>query len=171
MAILPFGVGFFVGPLTTPLAVRALGGRIASLGLAIETAGLVMLAGGVNASGLAHALLYNPGLFAIGIGQGIVLPSLVRIVIQDVDEHYAGAASGVVTSTLQISSALGVATLGSVFFAVVAGRSDAAAITRGFTVTLLSLGAVLSCAAVLALWLKGSYSTGLEPPPAGESAD
>ena len=113
-----------------------------------------MLASGIQASGFLHRLLFNPGLFVVGFGQGLVLPTLVRAVIQGVEVRYAGAASGVVNSTLQISASLGVATVGGLFFAVLGGRlSEPAAVAHAFAVTLHCIAALILGAAILALGL------------------
>jgi hypothetical protein len=122
----------------------------------IAAAGLSMLAAGVNSAGVLHLLMFTPGVFLVGVGQGIVLPTLVRAVIQGTPADYAGAASGAVNSTLQISCALGMATVGSLFFAILAQHpAGLAAVAHAFTVALLCLAVLLLCASYLA-WGLGS---------------
>lgn len=55
------------------------------------------------------------GLLIAGLGYGIGLPSLIKIVIGGMDSRHAGLASGMVITVLQISAALGVAIIGGVF--------------------------------------------------------
>jgi MFS family permease len=168
MGILPFGFGFFLGPLTTPAAIRKISGYVPAAGLALTAFGLSMLAGGVNSSGTIHLLLFNPGLFVIGFGQGMVLPTLVRAVIRGVEVNYAGAAAGVVNSTLQVSASLGVATIGGLFFAVISGRmADPATVAHAFTVALLCIAALLFCAVGLAIGLGAQQGRGQKQGPAG----
>jgi hypothetical protein len=51
----------------------------------------------------------------MGFGQGWVMPSLIRVVLSDVPVASAGVGSGVLTTTQQVSLAVGVATLGTLF--------------------------------------------------------
>lgn len=156
ISIVPFGIGYVAGALSTPAFLHGVGMRVTAFGLLIAAAGLSMLAVGINSAGVLHLLMFAPGVFTIGFGQGVVLPTLVRAVIQGAPADYAGAASGVVNSTLQISASLGVATVGSVFFAILARRSGGlAVVTLAFTVALLCLVVLLLFASFLA-WGLGS---------------
>jgi len=57
------------------------------------------------------------GLMAIwGFGNGLVLPSLLNIALQNVPVTYAGAAAGIYSTFQQTASALGVSIIGGVFF-------------------------------------------------------
>ncbi|HEY4337996.1 MAG TPA: MFS transporter, partial [Puia sp.] len=51
-----------------------------------------------------------------GIGNGLVLPSLLNIALRSVPAEYAGAAAGVYSTFQQTASALGVSIIGGVFF-------------------------------------------------------
>ncbi len=161
ICIVPFGIGYVAGSLSTPAFLRGVGMRVSAFGLLIAAAGLSMLAVGFNSTGVIHLLVFTPGVFAIGFGQGVALPTLVRAVIQGAPTDYAGAASGVVNSALQISASLGVATVGGVFFALLAQHSGSlAAVTHAFTVALLCLAVLLLCASLLA-WGLGSTPRGI----------
>jgi predicted MFS family arabinose efflux permease len=165
IGIVPFGIGYVAGSLSTPALLRGMGMRVTAFGLLIAAAGLSMLAAGVNSAGVLHLLMFTPGVFAIGFGQGVALPTLVRAVIQGAPADYAGAASGVVNSTLQIGCSLGVATVGSVFFAILAQHSGGlAAVAHAFTVALLCLAVLLSCASFLA-WGLGSKPRDISSKP------
>ncbi|WP_312789669.1 MFS transporter [Sphingobacterium sp.] len=57
------------------------------------------------------------GLMGIwGLGNGLVLPSLLNIALQNVPLAYAGAAAGIYSTFQQTASALGVSIIGGVFF-------------------------------------------------------
>ncbi|GAB4044426.1 MFS transporter [Spirosoma litoris] len=57
------------------------------------------------------------GLMGIwGLGNGLVLPSLLNIALKNVPGQYAGAAAGVYSTFQQTASALGVSIIGGVFF-------------------------------------------------------
>ena len=158
IGIAPYGIGYVAGSLSTPAFLRAVGMRVTAFGLLIAAAGLSMLAAGVNSLGLLHLLMFIPGVFAIGVGQGVVFPTLVRAVIQHAPADYAGAASGALNSALQIGAALAAATVGGVFFAILARRSEGlAAVAHAFTVALLCMVVLILCASFLA-WGLGSKS-------------
>jgi predicted MFS family arabinose efflux permease len=157
----PYGVGYVTGSLSTPAFLRAVGMRVTAFGLLIAAAGLGMLTAGVNSSGVVHLLMFTPGVIAIGVGQGVVFPTLVRAVIQVAPADYAGAASGALNSTLQISASLSVATVGGVFFAVLARHAGGlAAVAHAFTVALICMVVLILCGSFLA-WGLGSKPRGI----------
>jgi predicted MFS family arabinose efflux permease len=165
ISIVPYGIGYVAGSLSTPAFLRGVGMRVTAFGLLIAAAGLSLLAAGVNSAGVFHLLMFTPGVFVIGFGQGVVLPTLVRAVIQGAPADYAGAASGVVNSTLQISASLSVATVGGVFFAILAQHSGGlAAVAHAFTVALLCMAVLILCGSFLA-WGLGSTPRGISSKP------
>lgn len=57
------------------------------------------------------------GLMAIwGLGNGLVLPSLLNIALKNVPTQYAGAAAGIYSTFQQTASALGVSIIGGILF-------------------------------------------------------
>lgn len=99
LAIVPLGIGFFLSPLATPRLLALLGERIVLTGM------------GLVAVGTAAALTGRPdtmsaAVFAIGLGQGITLPTLVRNVTERGVGRWAGLTAGLVTSVLQVSGSL-----------------------------------------------------------------
>ncbi|WP_431824761.1 MFS transporter [Burkholderia sp. F1] len=142
LAILPFGLGFLASPLLMPRLVHRLGGhRVLTLGFAALAIGLATAAAlaGTRAPGLAFYL----GLAAMGIGQGLVLPSVVRIVLAEVEPARAGVASGMVNAAMQIGAAVGAATLGGAFFARLGAHPAALDYVQGFRTSMFALTAVL----------------------------
>jgi hypothetical protein len=65
----------------------------------------------------------------VGLGSGIAVPVLIGVVIQSVREG-AGMVSGVLTTAQQFASAVGVAAVGAVFFAVLGSGHTLADYTR-----------------------------------------
>ncbi|AJK49839.1 MFS transporter [Burkholderia plantarii] len=125
LAVLPFGAGAIFGPLMSPAIARRAGSHVL-------TAGFALLAVGFGLSGLAlrHGtepdLLFYFGLLLAGMGHGTVLPSVVRIVIGEIEPARAGLAGGVVTSMLQIGSAFGATAISGIFFSVLSNGRTAA---------------------------------------------
>ncbi|AXK63005.1 MFS transporter [Burkholderia sp. IDO3] len=142
LAILPLGIGFLASPLLMPRLVDRFGGyRVLTLGFAILAAGVATAAAlaGDHAPGAG----FYAGIAAIGIGQGLVLPSVVRIVLAEVDAARAGVASGMVTAMLQIGAAVGAATLGGLFFSRLGAHPAAADYVAGFRTAMWALTALL----------------------------
>lgn len=152
LAVLPVGVGLFLGPLCGPRLARWLGQRAASFGMVLEVGGLV-LAAALAAADLSSWLPLP--LFAIGLGQGIALPALVRLNVDHVDARWAGLAAGLVNATLQISAAVSVALVGGLFFALAPMGSSATTIRWSFAIALLAIAASLALAASLS-WKQGA---------------
>ncbi|WP_321934798.1 MFS transporter [Paraburkholderia sp. J8-2] len=148
LAILPFGLGFLSSPLLMPRLVHRFGGyRVLTLGFVLLALGLTVAAAlaGVAQPGAGFYL----GLAAIGIGQGLVLPSVVRIVLAEVAPEHAGIASGMVTATLQIGAAVGAATLGGLFFSKLGAAPGMLDYAHAFRTTMFSLVAILLPCALL----------------------
>ncbi|NHL69453.1 MFS transporter [Burkholderia ambifaria] len=150
LAILPLGFGFLASPLLMPRLVARFGGyRVLTLGFALLTAGVATAAtlAGEHAPGAG----FYAGIAAIGVGQGLVLPSVVRIVLAEVDATRAGVASGMVTAMLQIGAAVGAATLGGLFFARLGAQPGALDYVQGFRTAMWALTVVLlGCVALSA---------------------
>ena len=72
-----------------------------------------------------------------------MLPSVVRIVLAEVDAARAGVASGMVTAMLQIGAAVGAATLGGLFFARLGAQPCALDYVQGFRTAMGALTVVL----------------------------
>lgn len=131
IAIMPFAVGFVIGPLTSPAVVKRIGSHVLTLGFAMLAAGF-SLTGWASTRAPSPDLLFYIGLVFAGLGQGLLLPSIVRIVLAEVEPAKAGLASGVVSSTLQIGSAFGTAAISGAFFGVLGGRSNPESYAHAF---------------------------------------
>ncbi|RJL33159.1 MFS transporter [Bailinhaonella thermotolerans] len=113
LLILPYAVG--------SILTSSAGARFASRALLVS--GSLILA----ASQVVLLLLIRegtPGFWALavplffgGAGLGLTAPSLINVVLAGVPGRHAGTAGGVLTTVTQLGNALGVAVLGSVFFA------------------------------------------------------
>jgi MFS family permease len=153
LVFLPFGMGAFIGPLTTPLAIRAFGRFVPAIGMMLEVAGCVILAVLV-ASIPGRMPAQVPLVIAVGLlgfGQGWALPTLVRSVINRAPATGSGMIAGITNSALQISAALGVAVMGGIFFSVAGASPDSASMAKALAVAMLCVAASLSISAVFSI--------------------
>lgn len=153
LVFLPFGVGAFIGPLTTPMAIRLFGDRVPAIGMMLEVAGCALLAALVaGAPGQMPAQWPLAGAVALlGFGQGWALPTLVRSVINRAPVTGSGMIAGITNSALQISAALGVAVIGGVFFSIAGASPDPLSLARALVVAMTCVGASLAVAAILSV--------------------
>ncbi|GGC50611.1 MFS transporter [Chelatococcus reniformis] len=154
LVFLPFGAGFLLGPLSTPFCRRFLGAYVNPVGMGLETVGLLGLVWLIVATpaGLPPASVPLAAiLFVIGFGQGIALPTLMRMVTGRVAPAFSGMIAGIASSTLQVSTALSVAVIGGIFYTVLGARTDPAAITQAFIVAILCIACCLAAGAGLSI--------------------
>ncbi len=145
LALTPAAVGFLLVSLQTSTLVARYGGRVLVTGALVQFTGLLvllvtMLGGWPDLT----VLDLVPGTFLYGAGQGAIAPVLLRVILAGVPAARAGVGSGVLTTTQQTSLALGVATIGSLFVALVAPLGMRAAL--GWTTALLAVLALLVAA-------------------------
>ncbi|MGH7646621.1 MAG: MFS transporter [Gemmatimonadaceae bacterium] len=90
------------------IALAALG-RAAGVGVLLFTVAKI----GVTGS----SLWLIPGLLLNGAGTGLAVSPLASAVLSRIDNEHIGAASGVLTTGLQVGNAIGVAVIGVIFYA------------------------------------------------------
>jgi predicted MFS family arabinose efflux permease len=149
LAFLPYGIGLFVGSMGSAPLPEWLRPRLLTIGMVIQVAGYA-------AVGLGVAYEVVPGLvtlavFVAGFGQGIALPRLYNVALGRVPPDKAGVAAGVVNSLMQIGSAIGVASIGSLFFAVLAGGHGESAYAHAFAMAMIAVVAALGLAMLATL--------------------
>jgi MFS family permease len=144
LAILPFSAGFLIGSTFSPLFGRWMGTAASSLGFVLSALGLVGTAAVVvlpPAGAVPSWALLGPTLLFIGLGMGMSIPTMVRVIVERVEPHRAGLVGGMVNSTLQVSAAIGVAVLGGLFYTALGTRTDPAAVIHAFAITLVAIAA------------------------------
>jgi EmrB/QacA subfamily drug resistance transporter len=109
-------VGMILGMGASFALVARLGRHLLHLGVAIVAAGTIVLALTVTDAHTASAVDLAPGLFLIGLGAGMSMGQLFDFILASVSMEEVGSASGVLEAVQQLSSALGVAALGTIFF-------------------------------------------------------
>ena len=148
IAILPYGIGLFIGPLITAHLVR-LRPWLLTIGMAIQVTGYAAVAA-VIVLGFDGWPVVLTVLLA-GFGQGIAYPRLFNTALGDVPPHQAGVAAGVLTSALQIGAAISVAGIGSLFFAVLGHGGGRDAYAHAFGVAQAATSAALAVAMLLSV--------------------
>ncbi|WP_410664333.1 MFS transporter [Amycolatopsis sp. lyj-84] len=118
----PLSLAFFAMCLVSSRLVTRFGQRVVSVGLSIQLLGLLVLIGTVLLEWPDLGVLdFAPGMLLCGLGQGLAMTTVFRIVLSKVPPEIAGVGSGMLTTSQQAAMALGVATLGTLFAAVSAG--------------------------------------------------
>jgi MFS family permease len=111
--------------------VSRLGRHLLHLGVLIVVAGTIVLALTVTGAHTVSTLDLSPGLFLIGLGAGTSIGQLFDFILAGVGMDEVGSASGVLEAVQQLSSALGVAVLGTIFFSAFDGHLP----TRALAIT------------------------------------
>jgi MFS family permease len=149
LALTPFALGFFVTSLASGRLVGRLGSRVVPVGALVNGAGMLATAATVLlAWPHVDALTLAPALLVAGLGQGMCMMPLFRIVLSQVPSDRAGAGSGALATTQQTSLALGVALLGTLFVTLsqpgALGMRDAFALILLVQVAIVGLIALMS---------------------------
>src|SRR5207302_5449820 len=113
--------GLWLVPSGVCIAIGAqIGGRltrvvnttvVVRIGLAAEGIGLVLIA--LAASPSITFLRLLPGLVVFSLGLGFASSQLTNVVLSEIEQRHAGAASGANTTVRQMGAALGIAVIGS----------------------------------------------------------
>lgn len=142
LAIVPMALAFFAASLAGPRLIARWGAtRVVPAGALAQGIGIGLIVWTVwrDWSGLSVVDLL-PGMAIAGLGQGLQLPVLFRLVLSEVPSEQAGVGSGVMVTTQQSALALGVATLGSLFLSLAGSGDMGSALT---TTLLVQLGVVV----------------------------
>ena len=151
---LPLALTFIAMTLSGPHLAARLGPRSITVGAAFATLGVVALALiAMHAGGQLTGWETAPATGLIGIGQGLMVPSLMGAVLSHVRQEQAGAAAGVLTTTQQFAIASGVAVIGAVFYEVLGGAPSRASFVSGLVVVAWVDTAILILAAALTFLL------------------
>jgi len=151
LSTVPFAIG---GAVTANLAGRS----ALRFGRPMVAAGLVLVGLGLLAIRFAvqHEPSGNTGwatalpLFLAGVGGGLVISPNQTFTLSEVPERRAGSAGGLLQTAQRVGSAIGIAAVGSVFFAHVS-QGGASGYAHAFQVALLAAEAFVVLALVIAV--------------------
>jgi MFS transporter, DHA2 family, methylenomycin A resistance protein len=178
LAVLPVGIGFFVGAPVSGRLVGRFGPRLPMVvGLLLCAAGMFGLVR-LSPSSSIGSVWWDLG--AVGLGGGLSLTPMTATAMASVRSQRAGMASAIHNSMRQVGQALGVAVLGSLVYAGVRGGAAGGGRLEGASATafvdglhravLVSGGCLLVAAAlVVALIPSGLLAHRGAEPAAGPS--
>ncbi len=116
MAVLPYGIGFFLG-----LILFAKVDKQASFWI---RSGLLLLLISFVGLGILFSQYGTPNVFmhclflSAGFGHGLLMPVMMKESIKSIAVDQVGQASGIVSTTIQVGSVLGGAVIGTIFFSL-----------------------------------------------------
>src|SRR5580700_974493 len=118
LTLTPMVIGLIAGMVVSGMLVEKLGRHLLHVGIVFIAAGTTALA--LMLTGVQTASTWDlvPGLLLVGAGVGIVLGQLIQFILAAVGMNEVGSASGVMEAAQQLSTSLGVAVLGTIFFAL-----------------------------------------------------
>jgi EmrB/QacA subfamily drug resistance transporter len=154
LTLLPWSLGAMFGAgASVRLAARA--GRILIVvGAALSALGALAALWVAHHAGVKMTTLDLAAPFAVGgLGMGLLLPPIVDVTLAGVDPNDAGSASGILNTTQQIGSVIGVAFIGIVFFHLIARTYTPQSYTHALTTSLWVAVAAFSLSALAALFL------------------
>jgi EmrB/QacA subfamily drug resistance transporter len=122
LSLIALVVGMLAGMGAGMALVGRLGRHLLHLGVAVVAAGTVGLALTVTGARTASTWDLAPSLFVIGLGLGASIGQLFDFILAGVGMDEVGSASGVLEAVQQLSNALGVAVLGTIFFSAFGAR-------------------------------------------------
>jgi EmrB/QacA subfamily drug resistance transporter len=116
LTLTPMIVGMMVGMVGSQGLAQRLGRQLLHIGVVLIAAGTVALAVTLTAEHQAGTWDLVPGLFLVGMGLGACFGRLFQYILTSVSMDEVGSASGVMEAVQQLSTSLGVAVLGTIFF-------------------------------------------------------
>jgi EmrB/QacA subfamily drug resistance transporter len=171
LALIPFSIAAAVGSGISIALAKRDGRRVLQAGATLFAVGLGLIVFVLNAraESVTIASLLLP-LALSGFGMGLVIAPLVDVILAEVHERDAGAASGVLNATGQVGQAVGVALFCSVFFAGLGTPSVTSYIHALRTTLELQIVALVGCVGIMSLLPRRSSSAGAvaahDAPPA-----
>lgn len=162
LTFVPLSLSFAISSLLSPRLMPLIGAWLVRGGAIIAIVGELLLLFLVQQAGtvVQGQQLLIP-LVVMGVGQGMVLAPLIPMILAGIQVQHAGAASGVLTTTMQIAGALGVAIIGIIFFTALGKTVPAQpllvahAYGRAFVDSLMTI-IVLGGVTLLCIWLLSS---------------
>jgi predicted MFS family arabinose efflux permease len=148
------GAGYLATSINAGRIAARIGRQTVAIGALVMVVGLVAMELAVRDIGTDGSVAWLvPGLVIDGAGMGIALSPLASSTLSFVPARLAGAGSGVLSTTMQVAGAVGIAVIGIIFYrAVDAGHGAASAYPGAFSAGLIFLALIeLAVAALVQL--------------------
>lgn len=136
IAIVPYGIGFFLGPLLFARVPKHNSFWI-KLALGLLFFSFTVLGLLFYWSAEPNTIMHSLFLFA-GLGHGLIMPVMMKQSIQTISLNQAGQASGIVSTIMQVGSVLGGAIIGTIFFSL----SEVIGYSSAFAIAMATIGIV-----------------------------
>jgi len=118
LCFVPLAIGAMVTSLVGRRLIATYGLWIMTLGSAVTTVSVLVIAVGLHVVGDGNSVpVLLAALTLMGLGNGLILPSLVGVPLATVTAEQAGVASGMLSTFQQFASVTGLASVGTLFFA------------------------------------------------------
>jgi EmrB/QacA subfamily drug resistance transporter len=131
LTFVPLAAGNFVASLSSSTLVGRFGRSTLTAGAAFQIAGLLVLLAAASPGRPTALVLCGVTLF--GIGQGLLVPPIIGVVLSRIPVADSGAPAGVLATVQQMSGTIGLALVSLGFFAGV-GSGHASGYVAGFQV-------------------------------------
>jgi EmrB/QacA subfamily drug resistance transporter len=149
VGIAPIAAGIVIASIACFRLVAKLGRNLIFVGLLVTLAGVGLLLVFVTADGTSiGAPAIVPSALLIGVGMGTCFGTVYDVTMGDTDPEEAGSGSGSLAAVQQLASAIGAATVTTVYFHTLGADHQAHAMTVGLAV--VGGATLLSCCVV---WL------------------
>jgi EmrB/QacA subfamily drug resistance transporter len=166
----PLAVAYSSASLLGPRLLARTNGRLPLFGALFAAAGLTASSLVVDGSGgELHILPLAFAFIVFGTGMGLFIPTSINLVLRQVPTDDAGAASGMLSTIQQVGNTVGIATVGTVFFAAL-GTGTPVDYDHAFAIaTGLQVLAALCGAALIWRLLSAAPARTDSPPSPGRS--
>lgn len=122
MYFVPHAIFFMISSMIAAKLLPKYGKRVLQFGLAVILLSfLLQIFFFTNCDKPIVSMLF---LSLYGLGNGFVLPFLLNVVLNNINERDAGTASGIFSTFQQMASALGISIIGGIFYAALENSTD-----------------------------------------------
>jgi MFS family permease len=141
LTLAPFAIGSAAGAtVAATVLVPRFGRVVLQLGAIVIGGGIWWLRDVIAAHGLATtSWALAPPQLVLGLGIGLLISPLFGFILSSVTDDEVGSASGVLNACQQLAGAVGVAVLGTIFFATLGHAGFVAAVNRCLLVELCTM--------------------------------
>ncbi|ABE38013.1 major facilitator superfamily MFS_1 [Rhodopseudomonas palustris BisB5] len=150
LVFLPLALAFVIAARHSGARARRRGTLVLIEGCLLQIAGLALVALTVAVIAAPTPFMLALALIVVGYGQGLVMAPLSGAVLSTVQATSAGSGSGLYGTTTQISSAAGIAAIGSIYFALAEASSGRFALL----VALALIAGSVAGSAILLRWMR-----------------